>query len=341
MIETPADTLLLLLGALLGFVSCRLLLPPWIDLCQKNDALWEDMNKWGTPKNVAISGGCVVITTFLLSSLALLTYSPHFAQAQKETLSILLCVCFASLLGLADDMIGWKKGGIPWQARLPLALTLCLPLLPLLLPPAISREPLALTGLGNVCLGPLCYLFLIPLLVAATTTTFNLLAGFNGLEAGQGLLILSTLSILLLEQGAPWLATLAMTLSGGLAAFLLFNWSPARVFPGDSLTWGVGCLIGCLALLGKLELPTAGLLSLYALEAALKAGRGQLKKQSFGIPNPNGTLEIPYSKAYGTTHLAMMILKKVPHCPCTETAVTLLILSAQTLICLTTLMLWK
>jgi UDP-N-acetylglucosamine--dolichyl-phosphate N-acetylglucosaminephosphotransferase len=340
MTQTPIDTLTVLIGALFGFASCRLLMPHWIRLCQNNDALWEDMNKWGTPRNVAMSGGCVVITTFLLSSLLLLSCSPSFAIPQKETLAILLCVCLASLTGLADDLIGWKKGGIPWQTRLPLALTLCLPLLPLL-PLDPIREPLTIFGLGPIPIETTYSLLVITLLVAGTTTTFNLLAGFNGLEAGQGLLILSTLSILLLKQGTPWLAALAMTLSGGLAAFLVFNWSPARVFPGDSLTWGVGCLIGCLAIIGQLALPTAGLLSLYALEAALKAGRGHLKKPSFGIPNPNGTLEIPYPKAYGTTHLAMMVLKKALRRPCTETSVTILILSTQTLICLATLLLWK
>lgn len=336
MTPLSSETLTLVGGTLLGFLSSLLLLPHWIRLCQTNEVFWEDMNKWGTPKNVAISGGCVIITTFLLCSL-LSACSPTFAPQQKEILCILLCVGLASIIGLADDMIGWKKGGIPWQARLALALTLCLPLLTLDPP----RESIVLPWIGAIHIAPLYSFLVIPLTLAGTTTTFNLLAGFNGLEAGQGLLILSTLSLLLLENGDSWLATLGLTLSGGLAAFLLFNRFPARVFPGDSLTWGVGCLIGCLALLGNLEIPTAALLSLYFLEAGLKAGRGHLKKHSFGLPRPDGTLEIPYPKAYGVTHLAMIALEKTLRRPTTETHVTLLILSVQTLICLTTLFLWK
>ena len=48
----------------------------------------------------------------------------------------------------------------------------------------------------------------------------------------------------------------------------------------------------------------------YILEVFLKA-RGKLRKQSFGKPNKDGSLEMPYDKIYGLEHLAIRFLKKV------------------------------
>ena len=36
-----------------------------------------------------------------------------------------------------------------------------------------------------------------------------------------------------------------------------------------------------------------------------------MKKQSFGKPNEDGSLEMPYEKIYGLEHLAIYILKKI------------------------------
>ena len=48
----------------------------------------------------------------------------------------------------------------------------------------------------------------------------------------------------------------------------------------------------------------------YILEVILKA-RGGLNKQSFGKPNKDGSLEMPYKKIYGLEHAAIYVLKKV------------------------------
>ena len=47
----------------------------------------------------------------------------------------------------------------------------------------------------------------------------------------------------------------------------------------------------------------------YILETGLKL-RGGLKKQSFGKPNEDNSLELPYDKIYSLTHLSIFILKK-------------------------------
>ena len=43
----------------------RIALPRWIRRCRKVDLVWEDMNKYDRPKNVAASGGVVIVFSFV------------------------------------------------------------------------------------------------------------------------------------------------------------------------------------------------------------------------------------------------------------------------------------
>jgi UDP-N-acetylglucosamine--dolichyl-phosphate N-acetylglucosaminephosphotransferase len=65
-----------------------------------------------------------------------------------------------------------------------------------------------------------------------------------------------------------------------------------------------------MAILGNSEKIALFFFIPYILETALKL-RGRLNKQSFGIPNKDGSLELPYDKIYGLEHLAILILKNI------------------------------
>ena len=60
---------LLLASVLISFLLSFLVLPEWIRVCKKLGLVWEDMNKEGHPKNVASSGGIVVVMSFILGVL--------------------------------------------------------------------------------------------------------------------------------------------------------------------------------------------------------------------------------------------------------------------------------
>jgi len=57
---------LLLISVLVSFYCLSCFCPKWIQTCRKTGLVWEDMNKFGHPKNVAASGGVVVIMAFIL-----------------------------------------------------------------------------------------------------------------------------------------------------------------------------------------------------------------------------------------------------------------------------------
>jgi UDP-N-acetylglucosamine--dolichyl-phosphate N-acetylglucosaminephosphotransferase len=163
--------------------------------------------------------------------------------------------------------------------------------------------------LGEISFGIIYPLVIIPLGIIGATTTFNFLAGFNGLEAGLGIILLSGLSIVAFFTGSSWLAVIGLCMIAALAAFFMYNKFPAQVFPGDILTYVIGGLVAIMAILGNFEKVAVFFFIPYIIETFLKA-RGQLLKQSFGLPQKDGSLELRYPKVYGLTHFSIYIMRK-------------------------------
>ena len=165
------------------------------------------------------------------------------------------------------------------------------------------------------------------------------MAGFNGLETGQGIIILSFLSFIAYITSSPWLALIGIIMIIALIGFYFYNKFPAKVFPGDILTYSIGALIAGMAILGNFERIAVFVFIPYIIETFLKL-RGKLKKQSFAIPNADGSLEMPYNKIYGLTHLSLWILKKFKK-KIYEKDVVYLIFIFQIIICLLALIIFR
>ncbi|MFH0808022.1 MAG: glycosyl transferase family 4 [archaeon] len=295
----------LLISVLVSFILAVSFLPMWIRVCQRIGLTWEDMNKFSKPK-FAASGGVVVIMAFVLGVLNYIALKTFLFGGQIKALEIfalLSVILIVALTALVDDMLGWKSGGLPMRIRLLLAVAASVPLVVI----NAGTHMMALPFFGTVDFGILYPLVLIPLAVVGCSTTFNFLAGYNGLEAGQGILILSFLSFVSYATGSAWLGIVGLCMVGALIGFWIFNKVPASVFPGDMLTYGAGALIACMAILGNFEKIAIVVFIPYMLEVVLKV-RGKLKKHSFGIPTRDGKLKMPYAKVYGLEHLAIKIL---------------------------------
>jgi len=297
---------ILLVSVLVSFALAVIFLPMWIRVCRRLGLIWEDMNKFGHPKNVASSGGVVVIMAFILGVLSYLALKTFLFEGQSKALEIfalLTVVLILAIAALVDDLLGWKNNGLPIRVRLLLAVAASIPLVVI----NAGTHFMALPFVGVVDFGIFYPLLLIPMAVVGVSTTYNFLAGYNGLEAGQGILILSFLSFVAYATGSAWLAIVGLCMVGALIGFWFFNKMPASVFPGDVLPYGVGALIAGMAILGNFEKIAFVIFIPYILEVILKV-RGGLKKHSFGIPRKDGTLKMPYDKVYGLEHLAIWIL---------------------------------
>ena len=318
---------LLLISVLISFFLSVIILPKWIRKCKKVGLVWEDMNKFGHPKNVASSGGITVVMAFVLGVLfyvALKTFVFGGTVRALEIFSLLSVILILGIVGLTDDLLSWKHHGLSIHLRIILGLVASIPLVVI----NAGTHVMNLPFIGVVNFGILYPLVLIPLGIAGATTTYNFLAGFNGLEAGQGILILSFLSYVAYITGSPWLAIVGLCMVASLIGFYFYNKFPASVFPGDIMTYAVGALIAGMAILGNFEKIAIVVFIPYFFEIILKL-RGGLKKHSFGVPDKNGNLKMPYDKIYGLEHLAIKILNRFGHT--TERKVTYLIHAFQIL----------
>ena len=306
--------LILFISILVSFILTLAVLPYWIRKAKRTGLLWEDMNKYGKPKNVAASGGIVVVMSFVLGALFYVAIKTFILKITNDAIAGIFIKLFAlmgvililAIVGLTDDLLGWKHGGLSKRFRIFLALVASIPLVVINAGTHVVNVPF----IGSINLGLLYPLAVIPLGIAGAATVYNFLAGYNGLEAGQGIIILSALSFVAYKTGSSWLSLIILCMVASLIAFYIFNKYPAKVFPGDSLTYSIGALIAASAILGNFEKIALFFFIPYVIEMVLKS-RGKLKKESFAKPNKDNSLELPYKKIYSLNHIAIAILKKI------------------------------
>jgi len=331
--------IILPIAILVSILLALFSIPKWIKKCNKIGLLWEDMNKPNHPKNVAASGGIAVVLSFIVGVLSYIAIRTFMIDALNgialEIFALISVILILAIVGLVDDLLGWQHGGLSIRFRIFLAFAASIPLIVINAGTSLINIPFG----GLIDIGLLYPLLVIPVGIAGASITYNFLAGFNGLEAGQGIIILSFLSFISYITGTPWLALIGLIMVACLIVFYFYNRFPAKIFPGDSLTWSIGALIAIMAILGNFEKVALFIFTPYILETILKL-RGRLKKESFAKPNPDGSLEMPYRKIYGLTHLSLFILKKLKN-KVYERDVIYLIFIAQIVICLLALIIFK
>ncbi len=234
---------ILILPLILSFFFVLFFIPIWIKKAKKIGLIWADMNKPKHPKNVAGSGGLIVLAGFVFGVLIYIAIKTFIIQTEIltfEIFALLTTILLAGIIGFVDDIFGWIHGGIPAKLRIFLLAFASIPLV------VINAGGSTMIGIEFGLLYPLLF---IPIGIVGATTTFNFLAGYNGLEASQGILILGALSIITWFTNSSWLTLICLIMISCLVVFYLFNHYPAKIFPGDALTYSVGSLIAIVAIL--------------------------------------------------------------------------------------------
>lgn len=293
---------------IVGAILTLLLMPFWIKKAHRIGLVWKDMNKHKDVQ-VAGSGGIIVLMSFLIATLsyvAFMTFYNKDGSNLVQTFAILLTVLFVGILGFVDDLFGWQSGGLSRRSRILLVLVAAVPLMAIKAGESIINLPLV----GQIQLGWIYPLVFIPIGIVGATTTFNFLAGFNGLEAGQGILLLGGAAIVSYFIGETWVTVLLACMIAVLLAFMFFNFYPTSVFPGDVLTYPVGALLAAASIVGNFEKIAVFFFIPCVIEFILKA-RGRFVKSSFGMPEKDGSLRPRYSAIYGLTHTSIFVLNKL------------------------------
>ncbi len=316
-----------------AFAVTTVITPFLINRMRDRKLVGIDLNKFEKPK-IPEMGGMAIWFGFAFGTMASIFLFSYLHLVQIELIHLLAgftTVIVVGFVGVFDDLVGWKNGIAQWQHAL-IPVFAALPLMvakinnPPIILPLLGKLPaeFQIPFFGIVSFGVFYSIVLVPIGVTGASNATNMLAGFNGIEAGLGLILHITLLSLFLIFGRIEAALLIAPMIGALIAFLRFNWYPAKIFGGDALTLMVGASIAASVILGDMEKIGVLLLMLFFVEFAFKA-RKKFKAECYGIPQKNGTLK-PDPKGGSITHVIMSRGKF------TEKQVVLIILGIQAII---------
>lgn len=283
------------------------LMPKWIRYAAKIGLVGRDMHKVGE-KMIPEAGGVVVVTAIFASLLYYAVLRIWLAHDQQSMIYILgtigsiLCV---TVIGVMDDFQGWKEGLKQWQKPL-----LTVPAaIPFLLA-SFERTTIDLPFVGTQDVGLALPLVFVPVAIVGASNAFNMLAGYNGLEAGMGIIMLGTFGILAHLGGHHFGVVFCFIGVCALVAFFIFNWYPSKVFPGDTLTYPIGAYLAICAILGHVVTYALILFIPYYFDFLLPL-RKKMKVEAFAKINGDGSFEQPYKGIYDTTHFVIFLLRRV------------------------------
>jgi UDP-N-acetylglucosamine--dolichyl-phosphate N-acetylglucosaminephosphotransferase len=241
----------------------------------------KDLHKKGKPK-IPTSAGIPVFLAFYFSAMAyvfLRTYVFQDYSGLMDVTASILTIFFVTLVGFLDDVNtakGRRIGLKQWQKPL-LTLPAAIPLAAL----RMGVSSMTLPFIGAVDFGILYPLVIVPLVVVGASNMVNLLAGLNGLEAGMGVIYLTSLSLYAAFHSNLAAKIIAFAALGAVAGIFLLNRYPAKFLPGDSLTYFLGAVLGTLAIVGNMETATLIAAMPFLIEGVLKAS-GRFKKRTVG-----------------------------------------------------------
>jgi len=254
----------LVLGALTGLAT-DWLIPQSKELFISANLFGRDMHRRGRPvvpeAMGVVVGACYGIAQscflpFVFNSRSLVSSDLKLSIFMASLLSI-NSMCF---LGFADNVLNLR-----WRVKLVIPFATSLPLLLVYYAGGGSTRvlvPMFLGGYSSVDLGLFIYVFLACLAVFATNA-INILAGVNGLEVGQTIVLCGSLLvnhvIQLTRLSRDWVVWeshlfsfyLLFPFLAASIALYRYNRYPAEVFVGDTYCYLAGMTIAASGIVGQ------------------------------------------------------------------------------------------
>ncbi len=204
-------------------------------------------------------GGLAVFTSIAFSlSIVLMFFPELFADVRGHTTRIsVLIFCFISIfiLGFWDDLEPLKPG-IKFGVQLVIAALIYF---------AGFKISLITNPVGDGFLNVEMIDFPLTLLwIVGITNAFNLIDGLDGLATGVATIALVSIFTVSALMGEIWAAVLALIMAGSLVGFLRYNFSPAKIFLGDSGSLLIGFSLALLSIQSTTKIST-GLALLFPL----------------------------------------------------------------------------
>ncbi|HMQ10611.1 MAG TPA: MraY family glycosyltransferase [Oligoflexia bacterium] len=224
--------------ALISFFTCFALTKVILFLSHKFNVLDLPEKRRVHTQPTPRLGGIAFIGASFLNIAFLFHFKPAFYQVVKDTpsfLAIFIGLTLTFLLGMVDDLNNLKaKHKLFFQIAIACVVFIL----------GFKVRFIALSASYTIDLGylslPITIIFLVGL-----QNAFNFIDGIDGLAGGVAWITLASIAILAFFISLPILGWLSLILIASLSAFLVFNWSPAKIFMGDSGSLSLGFTLAC------------------------------------------------------------------------------------------------
>ncbi|MBS3168843.1 hypothetical protein J4216_06960, partial [Candidatus Woesearchaeota archaeon] len=127
------------------------------------------------------------------------------------------------------------------------------------------------------------------------------LEGYNGLGTGMGIIYMGMLGLYAYLNDRNIAALIALVVFCALIAFYFYNRFPAKILPGDSLTYLLGASITVVAITGNIEKAAIVSSIPFFIEFFLKL-ISKFKAQSYGHYY-KGKIKVNHNKIYSLPHI--------------------------------------
>lgn len=305
----------LLVSMFVSFFTTLFITPYLMKILSAAGIVGLDLHKKNKPRLPASGGICVAfgVLAGLLTYVGIETFV--FGVQNVYLLATISTILIVTFVGLLDDLnVGSKlkntkdglniKIGLSQWIKPLLTLPAAVPLMVVSAGVSTMSVPL----IGGIDFGILYPLILVPLGVVGCSNMINLLGGFNGAESGMGIVYMLALGIYALMHGSGG-AVIFLVSFAALIGFIKYNWYPAKILPGDSLTYLLGSTVAAGVIIGNMEKAGIIVLMPFIVEAFLKL-RSRFKATCLGKLRKDGKLDPPYGKKiFSWTHILMNLKK--------------------------------
>jgi len=202
---------------------------------------WHN-NKAGTPMMGGLMFILSAVICLLINAFTMADYTVFFVLA--------LSLCFG-LVGFLDDFfkLKYKRNlGLTSLQKAMLQMAVSALYLYLLYKQGVMSCDLYVPFINvSVQIHPLVYIFFAMFVMVGCVNAVNLTDGIDGLCGSVSIPVMVFFTVAAVARGKLDLALLPACLTGGLVAYLFYNWHPAKVFMGDTGSLFLGGVVCALA----------------------------------------------------------------------------------------------
>ncbi len=246
-----------------AFLSTLVLTPLVIRIAHKMGVVRKGGYRRVHRNDMPLMGGLAILLPFIaITLLAATDVTGMFKTVGAESrLFIILAAGAAAMgvLGFADDVFK-LRARYKFTGQIVVALAVALS------GGAVSSIGVPFIGSISLQEWGLLGIMITVFWIVGVTNAVNLIDGMDGLATGVALIMSLALACVAGINGNSYVVIPCLALAGSLAAFLLFNWHPAKIFLGDTGSLFLGFSLATIALFGAHK-TTGGALIMAAILA--------------------------------------------------------------------------